>query len=324
MARPNKNNALYFTHDADMRNDVKIKALRHNFKHKGYAVWNFLLEVFTDGEDFEVEFDEVNIELLAADFDVTPQELTDIVNYCCKIGLLQKENTRLFSLAHKRRFSELLEQREKRSEAGRKGMASRWGNRDNKTAETGNDTITELSQSVTEDNKIEDNRLEKNRIKEIAIIYPYQDIADKWNSICGAFLPKVLKLSESRKTKIRARLTEFGKQEVWIPTIEALFKAVIDSNFLRGDNSNGWVATFDWLFDSPKNWVKVMEGNYDNHRGGKQAAQQANAQLGVGEFIDNTGRRTYGTGRATIPNDAPPRPSERHAWNSSTSQWIIL
>lgn len=38
MARPNKNNAEYFSHDADMRNDVKVKALRRRFSHTGYAV----------------------------------------------------------------------------------------------------------------------------------------------------------------------------------------------------------------------------------------------------------------------------------------------
>ena len=52
MARPKKNNAEYFTHDADMRNDVKIKALRRKFSHTGYAVWNYLLETLTDSDFF--------------------------------------------------------------------------------------------------------------------------------------------------------------------------------------------------------------------------------------------------------------------------------
>ena len=36
------------------------------------------------------------------------------------------------------------------------------------------------------------------------------------------------------------------------------------SHFLRGDNKRGWKASFDWLFENDKNWVKVYEGNYDN------------------------------------------------------------
>ena len=47
--------------------------------------------------------------------------------------------------------------------------------------------------------------------------------------------------------------------------------------------------------------------------------------LGHGEFIDKaTGRRTYGSSKATIPQDAPPRPSERHAWDAASQTWILL
>lgn len=324
MALNGKLAAQYFTHDADMRNDVKIKALRRKFSHTGYAVWNYLLEVLTDVEAFEIRFDDVTKELLAADFDVSVQELSDIVEYCCKIGLLQQDGVHLFSIAHQRRFQIIIERFQRRSEAGKRGMASRWGNR-NAAGEQANDVIAHDNNVITSDNIIEENRIDDNRREENRIKYPYQDIADKWNSICGAYLPKVQKLSDARKQKIKARLIEFGKPEAWMPTVEALFEEIVASDFLRGSNNKGWAATFDWVFDSPKNWVKVLEGNYGNNRGNvKQASQQANVQLGVGEYIDNTGRRTYGTGRATIPADAPPRPSERHAWNSSTSQWIIL
>lgn len=109
MARPTKNNAEYFSHDADMRNDVKIKALRRRFQHTGYAVWCFILEALTDGEFFEIEYGELNRELLAADFDVSVEQLQDIVDYCCKLNLLQlTEDNRLHSDAHRRRFASLV------------------------------------------------------------------------------------------------------------------------------------------------------------------------------------------------------------------------
>lgn len=60
-----------------------------------------------------------------------------------------------------------------------------------------------------------------------------------------------------------------------------------------------------------------------NRRQQREASKEAPI-LGVGEYIDSTGRRTYGTGSATIPYDAPPRPSERYLWNTSTYQWILL
>ena len=68
MARPKKNNADYFPHDADMRNDPKIRALRRKFGLKGYAIWNMFLESLTNSEYFESEWNEMNIELLAGDY----------------------------------------------------------------------------------------------------------------------------------------------------------------------------------------------------------------------------------------------------------------
>lgn len=92
MARPTKHNADYFSHDTAMRNDPKIKALRRKYSHIGYSVWNMLLELLTSKEYFEYEWNELNIELLAPDFDIDADELDEIVSYCIKIGLLQITN----------------------------------------------------------------------------------------------------------------------------------------------------------------------------------------------------------------------------------------
>jgi hypothetical protein len=92
MARPTKHNADYFSHDTAMRNDPKIKALRRKYSHIGYSVWNMLLELLTSNEYFEYEWNELNIELLAPDFDIDSEDLNDIVQYCIKLGLLQFTN----------------------------------------------------------------------------------------------------------------------------------------------------------------------------------------------------------------------------------------
>ena len=111
MARPSKNNAEYFSHDADMRNNRKVKALRRRFSHKGYAVWCFILETLTDADYFEIKFDEVTQDLLAADFDITNEELQSIVAYCVKIRLLQMKDDTLYCEALKQRFEVLVEKR---------------------------------------------------------------------------------------------------------------------------------------------------------------------------------------------------------------------
>lgn len=95
--------------------------------------------------------------------------------------------------------------------------------------------------------------------------------------------------------------------------------------------SKGWkVGT------SPmKDWRAAVNGwqrrEADQKTNGTQTNQPrtvdvcgVSVTLGAGEYIDNAGRRTYGSGRATIPNNAPARPSERYSWNASNQQWILI
>lgn len=111
MARPKKNNADYFSHDSDMRNDPKIKAIRRTFGFKGYAIWCYFLETLTDADFFEIEWNDLSIELLSGDFDCTPEELKELVDYLLKLGLLNIVNDYLFSPKLKERFEGLLSKR---------------------------------------------------------------------------------------------------------------------------------------------------------------------------------------------------------------------
>lgn len=322
MARPQKNSAEYFSHDADMRNDVKVKALRRKFQHKGYAVWCFILEALTDGEYFEIDYSGLNREFLAADFDVSVEELEQIVEYCCRIGLLQlTADNRLYSDAHRRRFSWLIEKRRRDRERLARIYGRQPAENGKPQAETANGGSSrgDNPHSIVKETKGEDKKPKDKNIQ-----YPYQDIVNLWNSVCTS-LPRVVKLTDTRRQKIRCRCDEWGKTpEVWLKTAEEIFRRIQASDFLKG--GTGWTATFDWIFDNSGNSIKVMEGNYDNKRGSAgQKPGDNRADLGVGEYIDRTtGRRTYGSGKATIPQDAPPRPSDRHAWDSETSKWVLL
>lgn len=114
MSRPLKKNADYFSHDKDMRNNLKIKALRRKFGHLGYSVWNMLLEVLTDADDFRIYFnsqDQFQLEILAADFDIEPAALIEIVNYMEVLGLIKNVDNFLFSVNMIERFNPLMEKR---------------------------------------------------------------------------------------------------------------------------------------------------------------------------------------------------------------------
>ena len=65
---------------------------------------------------------------------------------------------------------------------------------------------------------------------------------------------------------LRARVNQYGVAGV----LEAIEK-VRSSGFLNGQNSNGWVITFEW-FVKPNNFIKVLEGNYN----GRLSVQKKN------------------------------------------------
>lgn len=91
MARPVKNNLDYFSHDKDMRNDIKIRNVRRKFGHKGYSVYVMMLEHLSDCEYLQYEWNELSIELLVPDFDIDATELIEIIDHCVKLKLFELE-----------------------------------------------------------------------------------------------------------------------------------------------------------------------------------------------------------------------------------------
>lgn len=299
MARPKKNNAEYFAHDADMRNDVKIKALRRKFSHTGYAVWNYLLETLTDSDFFEVEWEEINIELLAADYDVTVEELNEIVEYCLKIGLLQKKGDRLYSETHKKRFTPLLANRERKRVMDGNNSAETHGTGDmphrnpdetDRESESGNpEPDSKGKESKGEESTGEE---KKGRKKDFDFAFCSPD-----------FLPVL----QDWLTYKRQRGETYKTQQ----SLEALYRKM---HTLSGGNVE--IAKMIIEQSQANNWAGLFDLKGD-------AANSKNSKLGFDERIES-GRRTYGSGKATIPMDAPPRPSERHAWDSLTQKWIMI
>ena len=319
MARPKKQTVDYFPHF--VKGGRTIFILENKFGNDGYAFWFKLLEILGESEGHFYDCSNAsNWEYLLAKTRVTEEKAKDIINVLINLNKIDielwNEHHVLWIANFVRNLSDVYRTRNT-------NLPSKPCFEDKKQPEQ--KVSSEKTQDEERFSAQETPKGEESKEKESKEKYPYQDICALWNSICGAYLPKVLKLSEARKQKIKARLKEIGNREAWMPTIEAIFEEVAASDFLKGRNDKGWTATFDWLFDSPKNWVKVLEGNYSNHRGSRKGAQQPEVTLGIGEYIDKeTGRRTYGSGKATIPQDAPPRPSDRHAWDSATAKWVLL
>ena len=83
-----------------------------------------------------------------------------------------------------------------------------------------------------------------------------------------AVIPKIQKLTDKRKTVVRARCREYGK--------EAIMQVILNaskSSFLNGGGSQGFKADFDWLF-RPNNFPKVLEGNYNDNKNANRTDNQ--------------------------------------------------
>lgn len=95
-------------------------------------------------------------------------------------------------------------------------------------------------------------------------------LVEAWNDLTTPPIPRVKELTEGRKRKIRARIRDRAIAE-WRDVI----RAIEATPFLRGDNRNGWTASFDWLIANAENAAKVIEGRYaSNGTGGfDQAAE---------------------------------------------------
>ena len=82
-----------------------------------------------------------------------------------------------------------------------------------------------------------------------------------WNQDCvAAGLAKVLKLHQSRQTKLEVRLVEDFENDLgqW----ETYCRRIADSPFLTGKNDRNWKADLDWVLE-PRNLAKIVEGKFD-------------------------------------------------------------
>ncbi|GAB4042071.1 DUF4373 domain-containing protein [Spirosoma jeollabukense] len=90
MARPSRNNADYFTHNANFRNDRRIKAIRARFGASGYGLVLMLLEALTEADFIQLSTEELEMELLSGDFGVSVTEINSLLQLAEKIGLFAR------------------------------------------------------------------------------------------------------------------------------------------------------------------------------------------------------------------------------------------
>lgn len=97
MARPIKNNADYFSHDKEMRNDPKIKYIRSKYGVAGYGLYSMFLEYLTGCENFEMKMGKMEKILLSGDFGVDVEFFERFIADATEVGLLKKDGEKIWS-----------------------------------------------------------------------------------------------------------------------------------------------------------------------------------------------------------------------------------
>lgn len=121
------------------------------------------------------------------------------------------------------------------------------------------ETTTEITtKTTTEDIESTSSKDKKNSPKEDV---PYKEIVKAYNDICKS-LPSVKVISDKRKKKMRSTYKEVED----IDTFMEVFKKAESSDFLSGRNGKWSGCNFDWLVNF-NNFIKVIEGTYDNRNG---------------------------------------------------------
>lgn len=160
-----KKNTFYFNHDCNARDDDKIVAVRMKQGAEGYGIYFMLLELLGCSEGCALRRDYNG---LAWQLRVPTEAVKRVVE---DYGLFQfSEDGKLFHSARlKAQMDAMSETRAKRSQAGKRGMESRWKTPpDNQTLNNGVITNVTTSDNIKEkkENKIKEGERAPARARE--------------------------------------------------------------------------------------------------------------------------------------------------------------
>ena len=257
MARPKKNNATYFPHDADMRNDPKIKAVRLRFGNDGYAVWCYLLESLTHASDFKIECDELNMELMAADFGVSTVEMfISMIDYFQKVRLIAIQDGFIFCAKLEERLSPVLDMRKRAKDA--------YKNRVNALESSRKDTKNDVSTDSSQVSTVETTQTKVNKSKVNKTIVLEEPKNENSNLKKRNTYENAVQMSDVLKAEIQSN-------EIYISTFESAANGMMkkfnaqfldayimtfSSNYITknstvsiSDITKAFVNSFNWVLD---------------------------------------------------------------------------
>ena len=155
-----------------------------------------------------------------------------------------------------------------------------------------------LSVSTDEQSTTTKKKSKVSKVPSIISVGDKQIVTDEllayWNSAMeGRVIKQINRITEKRAKFIKIRLSNFTPEEIF----KAIDKAAI-SDFLNGRIGNrGWTADFDWMFGNESNFIKVLEGRYDNVATSTQTSlfpTTTNNNNGLTQYNNGTIQQQFG------------------------------
>jgi len=245
--RKDKNTVNYFPHYCTAGKTLYI--IENKYGNNGYAVLFKTFELLGSTEHHHYDFRNIeNQEFISAKTRTEIPELIKIYDTLSNLGTIHKElwsNKIIYSAkfveniqdAYKRRNNECTTFANLCStlKIKCKHKYDLWGQ------------IAYINTQSKEEDSIENKIIEdKNAVLEL------------WNTFATQNnLSKIQSLGDSRKKKLLTR-----QQEEFF-NLNNIFAKIKTSDFLLGRSSD-WKVSFDWLIENETNYIKVIEGNYEN------------------------------------------------------------
>ncbi|PNX47952.1 MAG: hypothetical protein BV456_10345 [Thermoplasmata archaeon M8B2D] len=251
--RKDKNTIDYFPHYVNHGKTLFI--IESKYKSDGYTTWFKILETLGKSENHFIDCRNTeDMEYLRAKIPLMQSNLEDIINSLASLGAIHKElweNKIIWSGNFIKEIEDVYNRRNNKClhfydlcehiSIKCKHKYSEYGIIDNGNTQS----------------KVKESKVKESTTYDLDSFIDYGKIENTYKLHCEN-LSQIKKLSDSRKKHINARFKEFD-----LDTIISVIEKVGKSNFLNGDNKRKWKADFDWIFN-PTNFVKILEGKYDN------------------------------------------------------------
>lgn len=208
---------LWFKHNADARNSLKLRKVRRKFGADGYAIYWFCLEAIA----YEVDKDNLTFDLkedaetIGFELDIQEHRVEEIMNYMVSVGLFESSNNVITCL----KLAERLDKSMTNSPKMRKWL-------DGKSVMTLPDVVMTSADDVKTCHERVEVEVDKNKKNSYPIginTELLESISNSWNEYFDGIAPKInlTKQTETNKKhwrkikKILADFPDYVQADYW-------------------------------------------------------------------------------------------------------------